>query len=143
VAVEKTRKPSEPEKVDAWIKAMKHPLSAVVVALRRAILEADPSVGEEIKWNAPTFFFTGELGEYDPREYTRVLVVFNLYRKDCIRLVFWRAAAVKAPGGFLEGDYEDGRRLASFSSLRDVTTRKATLQKVLKQLVKSVRGAAS
>jgi len=49
-----TTKPSEPEKVDAYIKRLKHPLKDVIVSLRKLILEADPKIGEEIKWNTPT-----------------------------------------------------------------------------------------
>jgi hypothetical protein len=80
-------KPSEPEKVDAYIKGLKHPLAKVVEALRKIILSTDREIGEEIKWNAPTFFYSGEMKPSDPKEYKRYLVVFNLYRKDCIRLV--------------------------------------------------------
>jgi hypothetical protein len=39
----KTTKPSEPEKVDAYIKTLKHPLKDVVVSLRRIILEQEKS----------------------------------------------------------------------------------------------------
>ena len=81
-------KPSEPEKVDAYMQGLTHPLAKVVEALRRIILSTDREIGEEIKWNAPTFFYSGEMKTSNPKEYKRYLVVFNLYRKDCIRLVF-------------------------------------------------------
>jgi hypothetical protein len=80
-------KSSEPEKVDAYMQRLKHPLADVVEALRRIILSTDREIGEEVKWNAPTFY-TGEMKPFNPKEYKRHLVVFNLYRKDCIRLVF-------------------------------------------------------
>src|SRR5215831_5735689 len=82
-------------------------------------LEADPEIEEEIKWNAPTFFFTGHMKPSDPKEYKRYLVVFNLFKKDCIRLVFWGGARADDESGFLQGDYADGRRLAMFSSMQD------------------------
>jgi hypothetical protein len=44
-----TTKRSEPEKVDAYVKALKHPLAEVVEALRRIILSTDAEIGEEIK----------------------------------------------------------------------------------------------
>jgi CubicO group peptidase (beta-lactamase class C family) len=134
-----TAKPSEPDKVDAYMKRLKHPLTQVVEALRRIILKTDRTIGEEIKWNAPTFFYTGELPPFDPKEYKRYLVVFNLFRKDCIRLVFWRGAEVGDTSGFLAGEYKDGRRLASFSDLKDVTSMKPKLQRVLKQQLKILR----
>jgi len=41
-------------------------------------------------------------------------VVFNLFRQDCIRLVFPSGAKVKDSSGLLEGDGADRRRLAMF-----------------------------
>jgi hypothetical protein len=81
-------KPSEPEKVDAYIQNMKHPLKNVVEALRQLILETDHEIGEEVKWNAPTFFYSGPMRPSNPKEYKRYLIVFNLYQQNCIRLVF-------------------------------------------------------
>jgi hypothetical protein len=119
-----TTKPSEPDKVDAYIKRLKHPLKDVVVSLRKFILEADSEIGEENKWNAPTYFYTGEMEQSDPKLYKRYLIVFNLFKKDCIRLVFWGGAKVSDKSGFLQGDYADGRRLALFHSLDDVKSNK-------------------
>ena len=122
------------------MKRLKHPLAKVVEALRRIILRTDRTIGEEVKWNAPTFFYTGDMPPSDPKRYRRYLVVFNLFRKDCIRLVCWGGAGVKDGTGFLEGDHADGRRLASFYNLKDVTSRKSTLQRVLKQQLTLLKG---
>jgi hypothetical protein len=131
-------KPSEPDKVDAYMQRLKHPLGDVVEALRQAILSTDRGIGEEIKWNAPSFFFSGEMKSFDPKEYKRYLIVFNLYRKDCIRLVFPSGARVKDKSGLLEGNYPDGRRLALFSSLQDVKSKKASLQAVIKVWIETL-----
>jgi hypothetical protein len=128
----KNTKPSEPDKVNAYLKNLEHPLSDVVQALRQIILKTDSSIGEEVKWNAPTFFYTGEMKPFNPKEYKRYLVVFNLFKKDCIRLVFWGGAKVNDTSGFLEGDYSDGRRLAMFYSLEDVKAKQQALENVLK-----------
>ena len=129
-------KPSESDKVDAYMKRLKHPLSEVVEALRQIILKTDQNIGEEIKWNAPTFFYTGEMRHFDPKEYKRYLVVFNLFKKDCIRLVFWRGAKLNDTSGFLEGDYADGRRLAMFYGMQDVKSKKKALQDALRLQLK-------
>jgi hypothetical protein len=126
-------KPSEPDKVDAYMKKLKHPLADVVEALRRMILAADREVGEEIKWNAPTFFYTGEMKPFNPKEYKRYIIVFNLYRKDCIRLVFPSGAKIKDTTGLLEGDYADGRRLAMFSNMDEVESKGKALQQAIKK----------
>lgn len=125
-------KASEPEKVDAYMRGLKHPLAEVVGALRRIILGVDREIGEEIKWNAPTFFYAGKMAPFDPKEYRRYIVVFNLYQKGCIRLVFPKGARVNDKSGFLEGDYADGRRLAMFSGMDEVKSKRASLEKVVK-----------
>ena len=130
--VELTTKPSQPEAVDDFLNKLRHPLKEVCVALRRIILEADKSVGEEIFWKAPCFFFTGKMKPFKPKEYRRYIVGFNLYQKDCIRLIFLTGARVNDTSGLLVGDYEDGRRLALFSSMEEVKAKKKSLQKIIK-----------
>ena len=65
-------KASEPQKVDAYVAKLKHPLAQVVKDLRRIILSIDGEIGEEIKWNAPAFFYAGPMKPSDPKEYRRV-----------------------------------------------------------------------
>ena len=131
----KVKKPSAPAEVDKYMKVLKHPLAKVVEALRQIILKAHSDVGEEIKWNAPSFFFTGEMEPSDPKLYNRYLVVFNLFRKDCIRLVFWGGAKVNDPTGLLEGDYPDGRRLAMFYGMDDVKSKRNALRNVVRHQI--------
>ena len=133
---DKTLKLSEPEKVDAYIDKLKHPLVPVVKALRKSILSTDKEIGEEIKWNAPTFFFAGEMKPSHPKEYKRYIVVFNLYKKNCIRLVFPSGAKVKDTSGLLEGDYEDGRRLAVFHDIKEVDDKEKALKTVIAKWLK-------
>jgi hypothetical protein len=123
---------SEPEKVDLYIKNCKHPLVQVIKTLRKIILEIDSEIGEEIKWNAPTYFYSGDMEPSDPKKYKRYIVVFNLFKQDCIRLVFPSGAKVKDKSGLLEGDYTDGRRLAMFHDLKDVKSKEKNLQKVIR-----------
>jgi hypothetical protein len=129
-------KPSESDRVDAYMKKLKHPLSGVVAALREAILSTDSEIGEEIKWNAPTFFYAGEMKVSDPKEYKRYIVVFNLYQKDCIRLVFPSGAKVKDSSGLLEGDYKDGKRLVFFHDMKEVKSKQAVLQRAIRKWLK-------
>lgn len=124
-------KPSEPDKVDAYMQKLKHPLSEVVAALRKIILSTDAEIGEEIKWNAPTFFYAGEMAPSDPKKYKRYIIVFNLYQKDCIRLVFPSGARIEDTSGFLQGDYADGRRLAFFRNMKEVKSQTKPLQQAI------------
>ena len=136
---DKNTKPSDSAAVDAYMRALTHPLAELAAAVRRAILAADPSVGEEIKWNAPAFFYTGAMEPFDPKEFRRHLIVFNFYREDCIRLVFWHGDRANDTSGFLEGTYADGRRIAKLSSMGDLRARAKTLVAVLRSQLKHLR----
>ena len=131
-----TTKASQPAKVDAYMQNLGHPLKDVVQALRQAILEADPAVGEEVKWNAPSFFYTGEMPPSDPKEYRRYLVVTNLHRQNEIMLVFWGGGRVHDTSGLLTGDYEDGRRLATFRDVGEVNAKRPQLQHVVREQIR-------
>ncbi len=126
-------KASETGQVDAFMQKLQHPLAEVVAELRQTILSADREIGEEIKWNAPAFFFTGAMGPFNPKEYKRHIVVFNLHRRDTVRLIFPSGARIGDKSGLLEGDYADGRRLASFSSMADVESKRSALLKAIRK----------
>ena len=131
-------KSSEREKVDAYMQGLMHPLADVAEALRNIILSTDPDIGEEIKWNAPAFFYSGEMKPFDPKKYKRHLAVFNLHRKDCIRLVFPSGSRVDDNWGLLEGDYADGRRLALFHDVQEVIPKKTPLQSVIREWLQTL-----
>lgn len=131
-------KASEQESVNSYMEKLKHPLAEVVEALRQIILQTDQHIGEEIKWNAPAFFYTGEMKSFDPKEYKRHVVVFNLAKKDCIRLIFLTGAKLNDNSGLLEGDYEDGRRLAMFCDMKDLKSREKDLQNLIRKWLKLV-----
>lgn len=126
-------KESHPAEVDAWIKKTDYPLISLVKSLRKIILASHPSIGEEIKWNAPSFFYTGEMKPFNPKEYKRHFIVFNIFQKDCLRLVFWRGASVDDGSGLLHGDYADGRRLMYFHTPAEVKANEKGLQKLVQQ----------
>jgi hypothetical protein len=133
-----TTKKSESDKVDAYMAALKHPLKNVLAELRKIILSTDPAIGEEVKWNAPTFFYAGEMAPFNPKEYKRYLIVSNLYQKDCIRLVFPSGSRIGDTTGFLTGDYADGRRLALFPSMDEVHSKQATLKRSIRKWLETL-----
>ncbi len=87
---------SDPESVDKYMSKLKHPLKDVAEELREIILSADKTVGEEIAWNAPSFFYTGKMKPFQPKEYKRFIVGFNFFKNDCVRLIFLKGALVKS-----------------------------------------------
>ncbi len=127
---------SEPEMVDEFMEKLKHPMADVIAHLRAFVLSIDKNIGECIFWNAPCFFYSGKMKPSNPREYKRYIVGFNFFRKDTIRMIFLRGADADDPGGILEGDYKDGRRLVLIKSLQDARTKEKDLKKIVKQLLK-------
>ena len=133
----KTTKLPDTEQVTAHIKKLDSSIRKTVETLREIILSADKEIGERIKWNNPSFYYTGELKSFDPKEYKRDLIVFNLF-KNRIMLVFPSGAKVNDKTGFLQGDYKDGRRVVIFKDLADVESKEKTLRTVIKKWLKLV-----
>ena len=117
MAISKTL--SDTEQVTAHIQQLSPVLGKIVETIRRIILSTDKEIGERIKWNNPSFYYTGEMKPFDPKEYKREIIVFNLF-KNRIMLVFPSGAKVNDTSGLLEGDYTDGRRITVFKDLADV-----------------------
>jgi hypothetical protein len=64
--------------VDAWFRALDHPLKDAMLQVRAIILKADPRIGETIKWKSPTFVFEGNMASIDPRTKKHVNLMFHL-----------------------------------------------------------------
>lgn len=130
---------SEPETVNDYVSKLDHPLKDVAIALRKLILGTDSSIGEGIAWNAPIFFYTGEMPEFDPKEYKRYIVGFNFFQKDCLRMIFLHGADVNDTHGIMEGDYKDGRRLVNFRSIEELNKKEAGMRDAVKQLLDNIK----
>ena len=128
---------SDKDKVTAHIQKLDPSIKKIVEKLRRIILSTDKEIGERVKWNNPSFYYAGEMKPFDPKEYKRELIVFNLF-KNRIMLVFPSGAKVNEGSGLLQGDYKDGRRIAIFNSMEDVKARQKDLQKIIKDWLKLV-----
>jgi hypothetical protein len=123
---------TDQQQVTAHIQKLDPAILDVVETLRLIILSTDTEIGEHIKWNNPSFYYTGEMAPFDPKEYKRDIIVMNLH-KNRIMLVFPSGAKVDDTTGFLEGDYKDGRRLVTFKHMDNVKDRATALQDVIKK----------
>ena len=132
-----TPKLSDTELVARHIQQLEPALGKTIEYIRQLILKTDKEIGEQIKWNNPSFYYTGEMKPFDPKEYKRDMIVLNLH-KGRIMLVFPSGAKVNDTTGFLEGDYKDGRRLVTFADLKDVKAKEKLLQTVIKKWLKLV-----
>ena len=123
---------TDTEQITEHIEKLDAPIAEIVEVLRQIILDTDKEIGERIKWNNPSFYYTGEMQPFDPKEYKREIIVFNLF-KNRIMLVFPSGAKVNDTSGLLEGDYKDGRRMAIFKDLVDVKAKEENLKAIIKK----------
>jgi len=133
----KTTKLIDSEQVTEHIKKLGPGLGKIIQTLREIILDTDKEIGERIKWNNPSFYYTGEMKPFDPKEYKREIIVFNLY-KGRIMLVFPSGAKVNDKSGLLQGEYKDGRRITIFKDLEDVRSKEKLLQTAIKEWLRLV-----
>ncbi|MBX2797063.1 MAG: DUF1801 domain-containing protein [Myxococcales bacterium] len=93
--------------VSEWLDAYTNPMAPVVRKVRAVILDADPRIGECIKWKSPTFVFRGNLASFQPR----------ITRHAC--LMFHTGAHIPGVYPSLEGT-GGATRYMRFTSLADV-----------------------
>lgn len=120
------------EQVTAYYEQLNHPLLPTIQALRHIVLSTSTEIAEQIKWNSPSFYYTGNMKPFDPKEYKRDLVVFNLHKQSYILLVFPTGEIINDTSDLLEGNFSDGRKTIKFSSVKEVENRKNDLQSVIK-----------
>lgn len=133
----KAQKLSDKEQVTLHIQKLDSSIRPAIAYLRKFILAIDPVIGERIKWNNPSFYYTGEMQASDPKEYKREMIVFNLF-KNRIMLVFPSGAKVDDTSGLLQGDFKDARRTIIFEDLDDVKAKEKKLQKIIQKWLESV-----
>jgi hypothetical protein len=128
---------SDQAQVDAHIATLDPTIAPIIEALRKIILSTDKTIGEHIKWNNPCYYYTAEMKPFNPKEYKREIVVFNLY-KGRVMMVFPSGARVNDTTGFLTGEYKDGRRIAVIEDLKDAKAKKKVLQAVIREWLRTI-----
>ena len=127
-----TKKLTDQEQVTVHIQKLDPSIGKIVELIRQIILATDNEIRERIKWNNPSFYYSGEMKPFNPKEYKRDIVALNLY-KGRIMLVFPSGAKINDRSGILEGDYKDGRRIMILKDRQDVKTKETALQKLIKK----------
>ena len=77
--------------------AYDNPQKPVVARVREIILDADPRIGEVIKWSTPTFTYRGNLASFQPRA------------KQFASLLFHEGASIPGTFSRLSGGGEHAR----------------------------------
>ncbi len=71
--------------MDAFLAVSEHPGKVVIENIRAAILNLDPRIREEVKWNAPSFMLEDHFA------------TFKLYPQNSLQLVLHTGAKPKKP----------------------------------------------
>lgn len=108
--------------VDAFMSQFEHPFKEEIEAIRQIILKTDSRITEGIKWNAPNFYYKGDM------------VVFTPHVKDHVLMVFPNGIVIGDDSGLLEGNYPD-RRMVRFYSMEDVKAKQEALETVIRQWI--------
>jgi hypothetical protein len=62
----------------SFLATLDHPRKKEIFALRKIISGVDPTIGEDIKWNAPSFHTTEHFATFHPRHTDGVQLVLHL-----------------------------------------------------------------
>lgn len=135
--MKKTAQLGAEEQVNLHIQNLEKEQAEIVQTIRQIILKTDAEIAEHVKWNSPCFYYSGEMKDFDPKEYKRDLIVLNLH-KGKIMLVLPTGAKINDSTGLLEGKYTDGRRLINFKDLEDVQSKSDKLQTIIKEWLKLI-----
>lgn len=106
-------------KVDEWIETYDNPQKDLVREVREIILDTDERVEEDIKWQAPTFMYKGNIASFFPKA------------KKNVSLMFHKGASIDNPDGLLEGGGKTSR-VARFEDFDDLAAKKESLQAVIR-----------
>ncbi|TDO70441.1 uncharacterized protein DUF1801 [Flavobacterium chryseum] len=123
-------KQSDTELVTALVEKLDAENKSTVEFLRQLILNTDNEIGEQVKWNSPSFYFTGEMKAFNPKEYKRDILVINIHR-GAILLVFPTGATITDITDLKAVNYPDGRKIIKIASLEDAKAKQKSLQTII------------
>ncbi len=106
-------------KVDDWMAAYDNPQKDLVQTIREVILAADVRITEDIKWQAPTFIYKGNMASFFPKA------------KAHASLMFHKGAEIAGDFPNLMGDGKEARSM-KFLDAEDLVRKKAELEGVVR-----------
>lgn len=130
-----SRRASVPENVEAFLAALDHPHRAEILALRQAILAADPRIAEGIKWNAPSFRTSEWFATFHLRAKGGVQVILHFGAK--VRDRSAARAAIPDPESLLQW-LGDDRASVKFRDGADVEAKRSAFAAVIRQWIEHV-----
>jgi len=123
------------DSVEAFLSSLEHPQKEGIVALRRIILSADPTITEGIKWNVPSFRTTEYFATMHLRAKTGVGVILHFGAKKRDDLP--RDGAIADPDKLLKWLAND-RAMVMFSDTADIVDRELAFCELIRQWIRHV-----
>ncbi|MFP3964929.1 DUF1801 domain-containing protein [Actinomadura fulvescens] len=118
--------------VDQFLRTLDHPQKEAVEYLRAVILNVDPQITEQVKWNAPSFCYDGV-----------DRVTFQLKSKD-VQFIFHRGAKVKDGDSFTFQDdsglmawRSSDRAMVTFKDLADAKAHEEAFSSLVSRWMKA------
>ena len=128
-----TRKAKSTQSVDELLAGLEHPLRTDIEELRGVVLSASDSIGEEVKWNSPSFY----TGEHFATMRLNGKVPLQLILHLGAKKASLPSGAVQDPEGLLQWLGPD-RACINFSAPGDVGRQTDALRAILRQWVQRV-----
>lgn len=119
---------------EAHLAALEHPLAPALAELCGILRTVDPRVGEEIKWNSPSFFLTDHFATTNLRPKGPLLLVLHAgVKKREIAL----KDRVADPASLLVWKSAD-RAVIEFADLASVQRREDALRSIIREWIAAV-----
>ncbi len=124
-----------PENMETFLATLDHPHKPEILAVRQALLDADPAIAEGIKWNAPSFHTSEYFATFHLRAKEGVQVILHLGAKA--REGSIAGGVIDDPSALLEWLGKD-RATVKFRDLADITAKRAAFTQLVRQWIKHV-----
>ena len=106
-------------KIDTWLEDYDNPMKFVASAVRDIIIESDARVSEDLKWQAPTFMYKGNIATINPRS------------KKHVSLMFHKGALIDGNFPNLDGDGKEARTF-KITDIDDLKAKQDELTAIIK-----------
>jgi len=118
--------------VDKFLETLEHPHVAAIREIRALILGLDERIGEEIKWNAPSFRVSEHFATVHLRTKKGVGVILHFGAKK--NSISETGVAIADPEGLLQWLAKD-RAVVAFADLADFREKAEAFRAVLRQWI--------
>jgi hypothetical protein len=120
------------QNVDSFLAALNSPFKPQILALRQIILEIDPSITEQIKWNVPSFCTSEHFATFNLRAKDSTGIILHLGAK--VRDTAVTGISISDPESLLEWLGAD-RAIVKFYDLNDIESKKLAFVKIVQQWI--------